>query len=407
MRILTNYQDTLEFLKPYIQNSKPNSNSNSNSKSSGKNLPSQINGPWHEDQEAAENTLKYIFEKLHHNCYMLCSTGTEYEIVKLESATTAPTLKPFLEKKLNKTIKGTKRKSLLKTLRKKEWRIMQCIVKPFKSSSDNLFPRFLESLQTKIPKGIFILSLNDSQILREDGTEPWQMITGSKDLGLYKFNKYLPLLAYSGQEKYWDIPIPTYDDIEYIERPILIDNLEWDQKINKAVFRGNPTGCGYTTNTNMRLKISTMKSSILDAGIIENISHTMKFDPIEGLGELNQPSIKKVQRLDLFKDQIKYKYIVHIDGNVLAYRLLKSMLLGSLILRVRSPYVHWLDHIMEEGKHFIYIKEDLSDLEQRIQWCIENDLKAKKIALQGQKLAQKVLTKEFIGKYFLRLLKAL
>ena len=282
MRILTNYQDTLEFLKPYIQNSKPNSNSNSNSKSSGKNLPSQINGPWHEDQEAAENTLKYIFEKLHHNCYMLCSTGTEYEIVKLESATTAPTLKPFLEKKLNKTIKGTKRKSLLKTLRKKEWRIMQCIVKPFKSSSDNLFPRFLESLQTKIPKGIFILSLNDSQILREDGTEPWQMITGSKDLGLYKFNKYLPLLAYSGQEKYWDIPIPTYDDIEYIERPILIDNLEWDQKINKAVFRGNPTGCGYTTNTNMRLKISTMKSSILDAGIIENISHTMKFDPIEG-----------------------------------------------------------------------------------------------------------------------------
>ena len=83
------------------------------------------------------------------------------------------------------------------------------------------------------------------------------------------------------------------------------------------------------------------------------------------------------------------------------------MLLGSLILRVRSPYVHWLDHIMEEGKHFIYIKEDLSDLEQRIQWCIENDLKAKKIALQGQKLAQKVLTKEFIGKYFLRLLKAL
>ena len=399
MRILTNYQDTLEFLKPYLQNSK--------SKSISKNLPSQINGPWYEDQEAAENTLKYIFEKLHHNCYMLCSTGSEYEFVKLESATTAPTLKPFLEKKLNKTLKGTKRKSLLKTLRKKEWRIMQCIVKPFKSSSDNLFPRFLESLQTKIPKGIFILSLNDSQILREDGTEPWQMITGSKDLGLYKFNKHLPLLAYSGQEKYWDIPIPTYDDIEYIKRPILINNLEWDQKINKAVFRGNPTGCGYTPNTNMRLKISTMKSDLLDAGIIENISHTMKFDPIEGLGELNQPSIKKVQRLDLFKDQIKYKYIVHIDGNVLAYRLLKSMLLGSLILRVKSPYIHWLDHIMEEGKHFIYIKEDLSDLEQRIQWCIENDLKAKKIALQGQKFAHKVLTKEFIGKYFLRLLKAL
>lgn len=400
MRILTNYQDTLEFLKPYIQNSKSKSTIK-------KDLPMQINGPWYQDTEAAENTLKYIFEKLHHNCYLLCSTGIEYEFVKLESATTAPSLKPFLEKKLNKTIKGTKRKSLLKTLRKKEWRVMQCIVKPFKSSSDDLFPRFLESLDNKIPKGIFILSLNDSQILREDGTEPWQMITGSKDLGLYKFNKYLPLLAYSGQQEYWDIPIPTYDDIEYIERPLLIDNIEWSQKINKAVFRGNPTGCGYTTETNMRLKISTMNSHLLDAGIIQNKSSSLKFDPIYGLGELNQPSIKPVAKLDLLKEQIKFKYIVHIDGNVLAYRLLKSMLLGSLILRVKSPYVHWLDHIMEEGKHFIYVKEDLSDLEQRIQWCIQNDLKSKKIALQGQKFAEKVLTKNFIKKYFVKLLKAL
>jgi hypothetical protein len=157
----------------------------------------------------------------------------------------------------------------------------------------------------------------------------------------------------------------------------------------------------------MRLKISTLKSSLLDAGIIQNKSSSLKFDPIEGLGELNQPQIKTVPKLDLINEQIKFKYIVHIDGNVLAYRLLKSMLLGSLILRVRSPYIHWLDHIMEEGKYFIYVKEDLSDLEQRIEWCIQNDTKAKKIAQPGQRFAQKVLTPDFINKYFLKLLKCL
>ena len=400
MRILTNYQDTLEFLKPYLRNSKP--------KSTAKNLPSQIHGPWSEDQEAAENTLKYVFEKLHHNCYVLCSTGTEFEFVKLESSTTAPSLKPFIEQKLNKTIKGTKRKTLLKTLRKKQWRVMQCRIKEYdKGTFATEFSEFINSLGGKIPQGIFVFSLTDAQILREDGQEPWQMITGSKDLGSYKFNKHLPLFAYSGQLGYWDIPIPTQDDIEYVMNPQTIQDIPWSEKIQKAVFRGNPTGCGYTIETNMRLKISTLKSPLLDAGIIQNKSMALKFDPIEGLGELNQPQIKKVPKLDLLKEQIKFKYIVHIDGNVLAYRLLKSMLLGSLILRVRSPYVHWLDHMMEEGKHYIYIKEDLSDLEQRIEWCIENDLKAKKIAEQGQRFAQKVLTKNFIEKYFIKLLKAL
>jgi len=400
MRILTNYQDTLEFLKPYLKNSK--------SKSNLKTLPPQIHGPWYQDLESIENTLKYIFEKLHHNCYILCSSGNEFEFIKLESSTTAPSFKPYLEQKLNKTIKGQKRKSLLKTIRKKQWRVMQCIVKEFSNGSfATEFQEFLNSLENKIPSGIFVFSLTDAQILREDGKEPWQMITGSKDLGLYKFNKFLPLLAYSGQQGYWDIPIPTQDDIEFIKNPQDIPNIEWSQKIQKAVFRGNPTGCGYTTETNMRLKISTLNSPLLDAGIIQNKSSSLKFDPIEGLGELNQPQIKKVPKLDLINEQIKFKYIVHIDGNVLAYRLLKSMLLGSLILRVRSPYIHWLDHIMEEGKHFIFVKEDLSDLEQRIEWCISNDTKAKKIAEQGQRFAQKVLTKDFINKYFLKLLKCL
>ena len=40
------------------------------------------------------------------------------------------------------------------------------------------------------------------------------------------------------------------------------------------------------------------------------------------------------------EEQSKYKYIIHIDGNVNAYRLLNSMLTGSLILRVKSEYIH-------------------------------------------------------------------
>jgi hypothetical protein len=58
-------------------------------KSNLKTLPPQIHGPWYQDLESVENTLKYIFEKLHHNCYILCSSGNEFEFIKLESSTTA------------------------------------------------------------------------------------------------------------------------------------------------------------------------------------------------------------------------------------------------------------------------------------------------------------------------------
>jgi hypothetical protein len=43
------------------------------------------------------------------------------------------------------------------------------------------------------------------------------------------------------------------------------------------------------------------------------------------------------------KEQSRFKYIVHIDGNVNAYRLLTTMKTGSVILRVVSEYTSWAD----------------------------------------------------------------
>jgi len=367
MKILTGYQEALDYVKPFTFKI-----------------------------TAAENTLKYIFEHLHHNCYIVCSDGGKAEVSKLQSSSTAPSLRPYLIQKLNKTIKGSKRKALVNTLRSKEWRIMQCVVKPFKSSTDSLFPKFIADI--KVPRGVYVFSLTDAQILREDGQEPWQMVTGSKDLGKYNFSEHLPIFAYSGQKGYLDIPIPTYDDIELYFNPYAAPVVPWESKKEVAVFRGSPTGCGYTPETNQRIKLATMKSDLLDVGLVETRSNGLKFDPVHGLGELSI-NMKKVSRIDMGK-QAEYKYIIHVDGNVLAYRLLKSMLLGSVILRVNSPYVHWLDHVMKPDKHYIEVKADLSDLEAKVSWCIDHDAKCKKIAENAKKFAVKALSPAFMRKYF-------
>jgi hypothetical protein len=75
------------------------------------------------------------------------------------------------------------------------------------------------------------------------------------------------------------------------------------------------------------------------------------------------------------------------------------MLTGSLILRVASPFVHWLDGSLKAGKHYISVADDLSDLEEKVAWCLEHDSKCKKIAENGRLFAEKALKLPLLKKY--------
>jgi hypothetical protein len=242
-----------------------------------------------------------------------------------------------------------------------------------------------------------VLSLTDSQLLRKDFKTPWfETPTNFTP-------PFLPIFSYSGHQDFYDIPIPDRDDIKFLEKPFEVTQVEWETKKPIAVFRGGITGCGTSQKTNQRIHLATLKSDLLDVGIVETSSKNLRFDKIEGLAEV-KTSVKKVPKLAMFTEQIKYKFIFHVDGNVLAYRLLTSFLTGSLILRVKSPYVHWLDDKFKDGKHYISIAEDLSDVQEKVEWCLKHDKKCKKIAENGRTLALKCLNKDFITKSFANLL---
>jgi spore maturation protein CgeB len=81
------------------------------------------------------------------------------------------------------------------------------------------------------------------------------------------------------------------------------------------------------------------------------------------------------------------------------------MLTNSVILRVKSDYVHWCDSKLQAGKHYIEVKEDLSDLKEKIDWCKTHDKECKKIAKRGFKAASKILTDDYIEKSFVKILK--
>jgi hypothetical protein len=327
-------------------------------------LDRKLPEPWSFSSEALENTLKYI-TALSYNCYIYAD-----QLYKLEFKTTSPLLKKHLTQRVPAKIK--------KTLKNKQWRFMQCIIKPFGSSEEHVFKDFLSKI--KVPPGIYVFSLTDSQLLRKDFKTPW-----FKDATDFR-PPFLPMFAYSGHEDFWDIPVPNQDEIEFVQNPPEMYDFKWTAKQAKAVFRGASTGCGVTAETNQRIKISELQNPYLDAGLT-SLTKQLKYD-----GTIQKtPQLPLVPNLDMFKEQALYRIIIHIDGNVLAYRWLPSFLTGSLIFRVRSPYTHWLDKL-KAGEHYIEVSNDLSNLLDLIFEYKDDSKKGERIALAGKKFAQKHLT---------------
>ena len=372
---------------------------------------------WLINEETLRHTLEYIFRGLAHNCYMLCIGKDNKKVFYKLDCLETPMPERFeaaLNQNLqklgsNKLITGDQR-DIIRKRAQPPVRIMQCIVKPRNKEkgeepeSPNEYIELLADLS--LPPGVFILNLTDAVILRRDNHEPFPMVTGDKMLPAeFCHRNHLPIMSLSGEKKYSDIPFPNYDDLFIVlgkkDMKFGENIVNWDDKqIHKAVFRGGPSGCGYTAKTNQRIKLVGMQSPLLDVKIVGKgktiDSNSIKFDPIHGLGMLNTGL--KPGGFKTMAEQSNYKYIIHIDGNVHAYRLLSTMMTGSLILRVESPYISWVDHLIESGKHYLMVKSDLSDLLKIIKWCEKHPEKAREIAEAGREFAQMALTREFVGK---------
>jgi hypothetical protein len=90
--------------------------------------------------------------------------------------------------------------------------------------------------------------------------------------------------------------------------------------------------------------------------------------------------------------QSNYKYILIAEGNVAAHRIATDLLMNSVILLIDSIYTVWCSHLLIPYVHYVPIKADLSDLEDRLLWCESNYDKVKSIAHEARTLGLKLLT---------------
>lgn len=361
-------------------------------------LPEQVKSPlWELSVEAAERTLRYIYDELHHTCYMLCVKGESLELYKLEPSG----LPKDIQEQVNKAIE--RGQPFKKMFEGKDLRLMGCILKERKEEStiSEEYLKWISSLEKtySFPDGVFILNLTDAVIIPS---------TFSK-------GTLLPVLGGSGNVNCDDVPMPNYDDVRIrmryhpdfkTEKQILSPPYEttWSKKISKAVFRGGATGCGTTSQTNMRLRLAEMRDDDLDVGIAKKEGDkkiragNARIDPVRGIS-IVESDVPPVGFMSM-NEQSKHKYIIHIDGNVAAYRLLQTMLTGSLILKVNGPYTLWVDHLLKDGVHYVSVEEDLSNLKEKIEWCRHHDEECKIIAQRGFEFAKDVLYDNFMDIVF-------
>ncbi|CAM9418569.1 unnamed protein product [Discosporangium mesarthrocarpum] len=243
------------------------------------------------------------------------------------------------------------------------------------------------------------------------------------------YAQYTPILSFYCSDRFADIPFPTSEDWEaatgkvfprsffhshkdgqlVTENPrdlFTEDNFkkfhcEWEDKQDTAFFRGTATGGGTTRETNQRLALAWLSyewstsrqhngandgtARLLDAAITGWNKRDKKIagQPMRYLDTTTIPFPGGKENFTPIYEQSKFKYLIYAEGHCAACRYGFMMRMGSVIIKVTSRCVAdsmWYFPLLEPWVDHVPVKEDLSDLEEKLRWCRAHDDECRKIA---------------------------
>jgi hypothetical protein len=253
--------------------------------------------------------------------------------------------------------------------------------------------------RNKVKDVEFFVNKRDFPVLKRNLTEPYHHIFNSRNRPIrnHRYKSYLPIFSMSSSEDFADIMLPTDDDIAlYFKEKHFTNKIkspEWEEKKPIALFRGGATGCGTTTKNNQRLKLAELSLEIkeLDAQVTSWNKRPKKYyNDNLSIIEPRDLSFKLGDKMTI-EEQVKYKYLIQVDGHVSAFRLSWMMQSLSTILLVESTenYSLWFQSLLKPWRHYVPVKADMSDLQEKINWCINNDSESKRIAQRAYRVYEK------------------
>lgn len=180
------------------------------------------------------------------------------------------------------------------------------------------------------------------------------------------------------------------------------DPYSFDEKINEVIWRGSLSGrdrdgLGFFQSKNIesyandiqRIKFTTNLSSKF------NIKISLSGDQKQILATCKNRSyyykLRKEsehlfgERLNWFNEICANKYILNLEGHDWPSSLIPSLASNSVTLAT-TPKWHNIAHFqLEEWVHYVPLKDDTSDFEEKLEWCRNNDQECKNISMRASK----------------------
>jgi protein glucosyltransferase len=178
----------------------------------------------------------------------------------------------------------------------------------------------------------------------------------------------------------------------------------WEHKKPMLFFRGGDSGIvdanNWKDSPRPRLvALSLQNPTLIDARFALSLHHRHMYDIALAEGYIGD--------YVSLRDHPAYKFLMDVDGNCAATpRFPLLMHSTSVIIKNMTPSILWFYRAVKPYKHFIPVKEGLSDLLYQIKWAKLNDGECHKISQQAQQLAAEILTQEMAYVYLYRLIEA-
>ncbi|GIY12573.1 protein O-glucosyltransferase 2 [Caerostris extrusa] len=191
----------------------------------------------------------------------------------------------------------------------------------------------------------------------------------------------IPIFSWCGSKSTKDIVMPTYDiteaTLEMMGR-VMVDILSvmgnsgpsWEEKIQMAFWRGRDS----RQERLDLVKLSREHPSLINASLT-NFFFFRKEEAEYG------PKSEYISFFDFSR------YQINIDGTVAAYRLPYLIAGGSLVLKQESDFYEYFYNDIQPMVHYVPFNRNLSNLVEKLQWAIDHDDEAKKIAENAQDFA--------------------
>jgi len=165
--------------------------------------------------------------------------------------------------------------------------------------------------------------------------------------------------------------------------------IPWEQKKSVAYWRGGISGGAYPTIRTLFVE-KFRNSSIIDARLNPQFATPERLGPI---------SLDDHVLFDGDRDtkvHAEYKYIFIIDGACIASALQWVFASGSVPILVTHPEnEYWFRKYLKPGFHCMVVNYDLSNVEETVQWLIDHDEEAHRIAANAREFSTKVFSPEF------------